>query len=960
MVASATATPRAGDTLVIAGRRHTFSAHPAAPRIAFGQEGRSAVVYQLVDDAGDLHALKVFRQQYRVPRIAEGAQRLRPFAALPGMAVCERHVLTPDTDSALLQTQPELLYAVRMPWANGRTWHDLLLGREPLDAEQSRTLAMALVNVVAELEQRGLAHCDLSGPNVVFDFDRGTAMLVDVEDLFGPDLPRPEPLPAGSDGYAHRTSPAGIWGPDADRFSAAVLLAEVLGWSSERVRGNAVGERYFARDELQRPCARLDVLVDVLSRDWSKELADAFGRAWLSVTLADCPSLAEWRELLQAPRPAIDFREAALREELEIVERERERQGDQLATWQCPNPACGRELLPGWTTCPSCHQELDVPVRPAPRKSALQRLREKPAALASAAGFVLLLAVIGVVLLRPTPQPSVPPLPPGWSAVGYTPPLTFGEPVGVAFDRDGRIFVSQNGLHRISVLAPDGSVLANWGGLGSEPGKLHNPAGLAIDGNGILYVADSRNNRVEKFAPDGTPAGEIGSAGSALGQLMSPRGVAFDRQGNLYVADSENHRIQKFAPDGRPLASYGSFGTGPDNYLFPYAVGVDSHGTIYAADRNNNRVVARASDGHPTGVWPTTGAGPDVGNPSALAIDGADNVYVGGSQGNRVERIQKRSPDGKVLATWAVNSESPAQQSLTMGLGFDAQGALYVTEAGADHLRKLSADGQTVEMFGEPRTAPGQFRRPNNVAVDRRDNLYAVDWANERISVFDANGQFTAQWGPYRDLQGVTTDPQGNVYVTERTECRIRKLSPDGQLEATWGGCGSGTGQLSGPESLAIDAAGNLLVADRGNNRIARFGPTGEALEPWGGPGEGEGRFDDPSGVAVEPSGMVYVADRNNRRIVKLSADGQYLGALDQGQLEAPEAVATDAAGNVYVADWGKSRVIELSPAGDVTELGGGGPEPGQFDSPEGIAVDSRGTVYVADTGNNRVQRLVR
>jgi DNA-binding beta-propeller fold protein YncE len=962
MMVEATATPRAGDTLLIGGRRYTFSAHPGAPRVAFGQEGRSAVVYQLVDDGGGRHALKVFRQQYRVPRIAEGAQRLRPFSTLPGMAVCERTVLTTESERGLLEAHPELLFAVQMPWADGRTWHDLLLSREPLDAPQSLRLATALVEVLAGLEERGLAHCDLSGPNVVFDIPTGSATLVDVEDLYGPSAPRPEQLPAGSDGYAHCTGPAGVWGPEADRFAAAVLLAEILGWSNERVRRHAVGERYFARDELQRDSDRLVVLVQALASDWSGDIASAFQRAWRSASLVQCPALAEWRELVHAVRPApggANYRSAALREELELVANAGNNNGDQLAAWHCPNPACGREVLPGWTTCPACQQELDAPAPAARSAPPRRRLPSIRTLLAGAvAGALVMFTVLALVPQFSTPTPPMGPAP-GWTTVGDSRPVAFGEPVGVAFDPQGRMYVSQNGLHSITVLAADGdSVLATWGGLGSAPGKLDNPAGLAIDGEGVLYVADSGNNRIQKFGQDGSALGQLGGAGSGPGQLSDPRGVAFDRHGNLYVADSGNHRIQKFASDGRALASFGSFGTGPDNYYFPYAVAVDSRGNIYAADRNNNRLVVRAPDGRPLDTWPTTGAGPDVGNPSALAIDGADNVYVGGWQGNRLQRIQKRSPDGTVQATWPINSDSPAQISLTMGLAFDAQGALFVTEVGADRVRKLSAEGQTVETFGQPRTGPGQFKRPNNVAVDRQDNLYAVDWANERVSVFDARGQFKAQWGPFRDLQGVATDADGSVYVTERSDCRVRKLSPAGQTLATWGGCGSDKGQLKGPEALAVDAQGNVLVADRGNNRVARFAPTGEPEEPWGAAGQGEGKFDDPSGIAVDSAGNVYVADRNNRRIVKLTATGQYAGALDQGQLEAPEAVTTDTSGNVYVADWGASQVLRLSPSGSVDELGGAGPGAGQFDAPEGIVVDSHGNVYVADTGNNRVQRL--
>ena len=169
------------------------------------------------------------------------------------------------------------------------------------------------------------------------------------------------------------------------------------------------------------------------------------------------------------------------------------------APWHCPNPACGREVLPGWTTCPACHQELDAPVRPAPKPQP-RRFGGKQAQLAGVAA--LLVAAVAFAVLLPATQPLVDPQP-VWSAIGDTRPVAFGEPVGVAFGRDGRIFVSQNGLHRVTVLAADGSELASWGGLGNEPGKLHNPAGLAVDASGTLYVADARNNRIQKFAPDG-------------------------------------------------------------------------------------------------------------------------------------------------------------------------------------------------------------------------------------------------------------------------------------------------------------------------------------------------------------------------------------------------------------------------------------------------------------------------
>jgi len=1017
MALSAPATPRASDVLAIDGRSYRFSAHPAAPGVAFGQEGRSAVVYQIMADDGAPHphvqALKIFRQQFRVPRLADGARRLRAFAALPGLAVCQRNVLTPDKDAGLVRTQPELEYAVVMPWAEGRTWHDVLLSREPLSADDSHALATTLADVLASLEAHGLAHCDLSGPNVVLDIASRSVSLVDVEDLYGPGMPRPEQLPAGSDGYAHRTAPAGMWGADADRFAAAVLLAEMLGWSDERVRRHAVGERYFARDELQLDCERHQVLRTSLEEHWGAPLADAFERAWHSSSLTDCPTLREWQSLIArqpsagtaGPEPEdisalaerfrrrpelksadayarallarasvreergdhhaalVDYREAsnvapagALKDELTLVVRDLIDKGDQLAPSRCPNANCGRPVQAGWIRCPACDQVLDEHKAPPAPPPAVDRDRRVRLAV-GIGGVVAIVALVAIgvaslVWQRQNFEPSPQGIP--WQAVGDARPVHFAEPVGFVADAQGNRYVSQNGLHSITVLAPDGQVIGRWGHLGYLPGEVRNPAGLAMDANGTLYVADRGNSRIVKFAADGTPAGQIGGKGSERGQLNSPRGVAVDEQGNILVADTENHRVQKFSADGTPMGVWGSFGNGPEHFNFPYAIASDARANIYVADRNNNRIVVLGPDGRPSGAWPTTGNGADLINPAGIAVDRSGNVYVGGWQDNRTQLLQKRSPDGQVQATWTMPANSPAQQALSIGLGVDPNGGLYMTQIGDDQLRRLSETGETLETFGEPRSAPGQFRRPNNVAVDGRDNTYAVDWANQRVSVFAPNGQLQGHFGPFRDLQGIAADRDGNMYVTERSDCRVRKIAPNGQTLALWGSCGNGSGQLMGPEGLAVDGDGSVLVADRGNQRVVRFAPWGEMVSVWGTQGE----FDDPSGVAVDRDGNIFVADRDHNRVVKLSRDGEIAALWDHLKLVAPEAVATDSQGKVFVADWGESRVLMLSSTGElIQEHGGAGPRAGQFDAPEGVAVDSKGAVYVADTGNNRVQR---
>ena len=68
----------------------------------------------------------------------------------------------------------------------------------------------------------------------------------------------------------------------------------------------------------------------------------------------------------------------------------------------------------------------------------------------------------------------------------------------------------------------------------------------------------------------------------------------------------------------------------------------------------------------------------------------------------------------------------------------------------------------------------------------------------------------------------------------------------------SWGGSGTGNGQFSAPEGIAIDAADNIYVADTGNHRIQKFNTSGTFVTKWGTNGTGDGQFDTPWGVSID------------------------------------------------------------------------------------------------------------
>lgn len=296
--------------MVINGVLYRVGQHPAAPGLAYAQAGRQGIVYQLIPASGQLHeakALKVFFPKYRIPAMVYQSEMMEMYSESPGLQVCRRDVLTPERNESLIAEHPDLLYAVLMPWIYGHTWFDIMTDQRRLLRGESLALAKGLAAIGSGMEQRGLAHCDLSAPNVMLPFfsevelpePRSVVELVDIEQMYSPKLDRPDVLLAGSPGYAaHRTVQSGLWSGYADRFAGAVIIAEMLGWCDPQVVEKAWGESYFDQPELQNPCERYFILKNSLERNWGAKTAELFARAWESQDLSSCPTFGEWLVLL--------------------------------------------------------------------------------------------------------------------------------------------------------------------------------------------------------------------------------------------------------------------------------------------------------------------------------------------------------------------------------------------------------------------------------------------------------------------------------------------------------------------------------------------------------------------------------------------------------------------------------------------------------------------------------------
>jgi uncharacterized repeat protein (TIGR01451 family) len=180
-------------------------------------------------------------------------------------------------------------------------------------------------------------------------------------------------------------------------------------------------------------------------------------------------------------------------------------------------------------------------------------------------------------------------------------------PAGLALDKNGNLYIADNGNCRVRMVATNGTIstVAGNGTCGSAgdsgpataaQAEITNPWGVVVDGNGNLYIA-TQGDTVRKVAAgtgiistiagNGT-AGYSGDAGLATSaQFNNPLGLAVDSAGNVYVSDFGNSAVRVLQPETEPLLTAASTHSGS----FP--AGGDGTFTITVS----NAALAAASSG---------------------------------------------------------------------------------------------------------------------------------------------------------------------------------------------------------------------------------------------------------------------------------------------------------------------------------------------------------------------------
>ena len=263
--------------------------------------------------------------------------------------------------------------------------------------------------------------------------------------------------------------------------------------------------------------------------------------------------------------------------------------------------------------------------------------------------------------------------------------------------------------------------------------QFKNPVSIAVDLAGNIYVVDSKNSQIKKFSPSGKLLLSWGSYGSQSGQFKNPSGIFVDKK-YVYVTDTGNARIEKFDQNGNFIHKWGSFGDIPGMFHTPVALAADSDGNLYVSDSESNKIQIFDSNGqYKDQIQSPVTDEAKFSSSNSIAFDLKNNFYIVVSSDNRILEF---SANGAFIRSFGSAGEEEGQFNSPGSIAIDSRGNLYVADSNNYRIQKFDSQGKFLASWGSLGSGRGQFTRPVGLAVDDKNDLYVLDNANSNVQEF--------------------------------------------------------------------------------------------------------------------------------------------------------------------------------------------------------------------------------
>jgi sugar lactone lactonase YvrE len=255
----------------------------------------------------------------------------------------------------------------------------------------------------------------------------------------------------------------------------------------------------------------------------------------------------------------------------------------------------------------------------------------------------------------------------------------------------------------------------------------------------------------------------------------------------------------------------------------------------------------------------------ELNQPYGLAVDSQGRLYVADQKVGAIFIFST----GEVRDVDLIKNGVHAHFVRIIGLAMDDDDRLFVSDPALRHVLVFDKNHKAEDVITDGMVEPG------GLAIDTRNRLlYVADTELDQILVYDADSlkllrklgtagkQHTLTTpGDFSKPAGVAVDPEGNLYVADTWNNRIEIFDADGQFVSTFGKAGDGPGYFSRPKGVAIDSDGHVWVADGMQDRVQVFNKEGQLLIAFGGHGLLPGQFQGLVGITIDKRNRVFTSE---------------------------------------------------------------------------------------------------
>ena len=322
---------------------------------------------------------------------------------------------------------------------------------------------------------------------------------------------------------------------------------------------------------------------------------------------------------------------------------------------------------------------------------------------------------------------------------------------------------------------------------------------------------------------------------SGVGQNSKGQIFVYTRTGHPYATIGDN---RTFARGGSKLFQFDRTGKfekelGQMVYGFNAAIGlrIDPQDNVWTIDEAASQVIKFDAEGR---VALVLGRKPETINVRPAAARG-------GAEGGRGAAEGRGGPPGGAPGgggrgggpAGPPGSGTPGSSfNRPTDVAWDRAGNIYIADGlgNTNRVAKFDKDGRFIRQWGSTGAENGQFAGVKSLAVDAQGNVYVADAGNKRIQVFDADGNYKSQFGNIGTplTMCMTTGPTQHLYISHSgdpdgmEDAAIYKVQLDGKVMGKFGSAGKLQKQFGLANSIDCRNENELLVGEVTNWRVQK------------------------------------------------------------------------------------------------------------------------------------------